>query len=78
MTHEKENKQSKYFGLTKTHEQENGKAEHKAHICCRILYPESKEQLHIGLTGNLIVYNGQKSKFWKIQCLNTWKEAENY
>lgn len=59
-------------------EQENGKAEHKAHICCRILYPESKEQLHIGLTGNLIVYNGQKSKFWKIQCLNTWKEAENY
>lgn len=60
------------------HEQDNGKAEHKAHICCRILYPESKEQLHIGLTGNLIVYKGQKSKFWKIQCLNTRKEAENY
>lgn len=65
MTHEKENKQSKYFGLTKTRAGEWKGGAH-AHICCRILYPESKEQLHIGLTGNLIVYNGQKSKFWKI------------
>lgn len=77
MTHEKETNRQNIL-VWQRHEQKNGKAEHKAHICYRILYPESKEQLHIGLTGNLIVYNGQKSKSWKIQRLHTWKEAESY
>lgn len=68
MTHEKQN--SQYFGLTKTLPGE-WKGRPKAHICYRILHPKSKED--IDFSSSLIVFNRQKSKYWKTECLNIWK-----